>query len=240
MTVTSQNSFEILANGKGVDINLQILNNPNMMQQLIPRTISGEEERGSENLANKFDFRRNASENNLAEILKGDSRSLSSSPRLHISSPAVAKIIKEALVSMMLNVNPMIKQPLVTLNTSAQKVPSQIVESFGEHSGGSGQPLLSTGNEKEVIKERSQDLREVINERTCRQEGQVLDRILPRLKTWANQIEFEEEENWENDEDDEFDEFAEQEIEDDLRSVGSPILPNNQISSTLNLKRKLN
>lgn len=79
-------------------------------------------------------------------------------PIMHISNLEVTRIIKESQVAMM---NPMIKQPFVTLNTLAQNVPSQCFELFGEHSGGSGQPLLSTGNNNEVIRERSQVFREV-------------------------------------------------------------------------------
>lgn len=45
-----------------------------------------------------------------------------------------------------------IKPPLVTLNTSVQEVPSQSMESFGEHEGDSGQMLLSIGNDLNLEK----------------------------------------------------------------------------------------
>lgn len=66
-------------------------------------------------------------------------------PTLHISNPEVAKIIKESQHAMMLNSNPTIKPLMVTLNTSEQDVPSQIMESFGEQEGDSEQQLISTG-----------------------------------------------------------------------------------------------
>ncbi|OIT29218.1 hypothetical protein A4A49_18433 [Nicotiana attenuata] len=52
----------------------------------------------------------------------------------------------------------------------------------------------AVGNDKEVMKDRSQDLREMINEITVRQEEQTFDRMLPRIKTWADQVEYEAEE----------------------------------------------
>ncbi|OIT04525.1 hypothetical protein A4A49_38764 [Nicotiana attenuata] len=65
--------------------------------------------------------------------------------------------------------------------------------------------------EDEVIKDRSQDLREKINEITGRQEEKAFDRMLPRIKTWVDRAEYEEEENWENGADDERDDSVEQE-----------------------------
>lgn len=70
---------------------------------------------------------------------------------IHFSSPQVEKISKESQIEMMLNANLMFKQPLVMLNTSAYDIPSQSCESFGEHGAESGQPILSTGNNKEII-----------------------------------------------------------------------------------------
>lgn len=64
--------------------------------------------RGSEGLSKKLGVRRNVSESNLARTLKGNRGSVLSSPRQHISSLEVAKIIKETQIAMMLNANPMI------------------------------------------------------------------------------------------------------------------------------------
>lgn len=47
----------------------------------------------------------------------------SNTPTLHFSSPHVEKIIKDVQAAMVLN-NTMVKQPLVTLNTSVYDVPS--------------------------------------------------------------------------------------------------------------------
>lgn len=70
--------------------------------------------------------------------------SAAAAPTIHISHPDVARIIKEQQNVMMFNAIP---QPLVvTLNTSAHEIPSQIMESFGEQEGDSGQQLISIRN----------------------------------------------------------------------------------------------
>ncbi|OIS95774.1 hypothetical protein A4A49_58590, partial [Nicotiana attenuata] len=65
--------------------------------------------------------------------------------------------------------------------------------------------------EDEVIKDKSQDLREKINEITVRQEEQAFDQMLPRIRTWADRAEYEEEEGWDNELPEESTDLADQE-----------------------------
>jgi len=74
----------------------------------------------------------------------------SNAPTLHFSNPQVEQIIKDVQKEMMMN-NPMVKQPLVTLNKSVFEVPSQSMESCGEVEGETGQLMLSTGNNNDAI-----------------------------------------------------------------------------------------
>lgn len=71
-------------------------------------------------------------------------------PTLQFSSPALAKMIKKSQAAMLMHTIPKVKAPLVTLNTSAQEVPSQSMESYGEHAIDFGQQLLSTGNNQQA------------------------------------------------------------------------------------------
>ncbi|XP_019260723.1 PREDICTED: uncharacterized protein LOC109238702 [Nicotiana attenuata] len=83
---------------------------------------------------------------------------LTGTPTILFSSPQVEKIIKESQIEMMMYPNPIFKQPLVTLNTSAYDIPSQSCESLGEHRDESGQPILSTGNNNEIIQANVRDM----------------------------------------------------------------------------------
>lgn len=151
-TITSSNGFEVLAHEEDAGINSSYLEHDKMKKQLVPCTSSGKEERCSELLKKQIDVRQTVITNNLAQVLVGHQAHSSSTPRLHISSPAVAKIIKDTQVAMMLNSNHMINKPLVTLNTSVHEIPSKFLESFGDHGSETGQVLLSTRNDKEVVK----------------------------------------------------------------------------------------
>jgi len=120
-------------------------------QQIIPISSSKKGGRTSNNLAKFSGDRQNAINSNVAEVSKGELLPRSSTPTILVSSPQVQKIIKESQIEMMMYANPIFKQPLVTLNTSAYDIPSQSVESFGDFEGESGQLMLSTGNNNEVI-----------------------------------------------------------------------------------------
>jgi len=43
---------------------------------------------------------------------------------IHISNPELAKMVKDAHASMLMNTTPKIKAPLITLNKSVNEVPS--------------------------------------------------------------------------------------------------------------------
>lgn len=84
-----------------------------------------------------------------------------------------------------------------------------------------------------------QNLREMVSER---QSGYgEHDSVLPKSKTWADQVEEEEAEDWGNEEVGQSADFGDQESEDaDLRSVGTPTMPKNGSTSLLRLKSRLN
>lgn len=80
-----------------------------------------------------------------------------SSNKPHFSNPHVQQIIKDTQNAMMMN-SSVVKQPFVTLNTSVFEIPSQSVESFGEFEGESGQLMLSTGNNNNVIQAKVREM----------------------------------------------------------------------------------
>nr|XP_018627042.1 uncharacterized protein LOC108945507 isoform X2 [Nicotiana tomentosiformis] len=164
--------------------------------------------------------RQKAINSSVAEVLKGEHVPSSSTPTIHFSSPQVEKIIKESQIEMMLNANLMFKQPLVTLNTSVYGIPSQSCESFSEHGGESGQPILSTGNNKEIIQAKVRDM---------------------ASNLWADQREEDDEENWGDEFAGNLTEDGDQDSEDEgVLSVGSPSLQKSGNSTILSSNSKLN
>lgn len=129
-------------------------------------------------------------------------------PTLHISNPEVAKIIKESQHAMMLNSNPTIKPLMVTLNTSEQDVPSQIMESFGEQEGDSEQQLISTGNNQQVQKGMASisQANSTNKVTVSKEQHAVMSEFLSTRKTWADQCEEDEDDDFENIQDDSTDE----------------------------------
>lgn len=88
-------------------------------------------------------------------------------------------------------------------------------------------------NDNDVVKEWNQFLLEVNNGKADQHEGYVGDRILPKRKTWADQVE--------EDEDDDINTFDDEECENEsLRSVGSSSIPTNKSSPCTSVKSKLN
>lgn len=59
-------------------------------------------------------------------------------PTIQISNPELAKMVQAAQAAMLQNTIIMIKELLVTLNTSVFEVPSQTMGSFGEYADESG------------------------------------------------------------------------------------------------------
>lgn len=112
----------------------------------------------------------------------------------------------------------MVKQPLVTLNTSVFEVPSQSRESFGEYGGESRQLMLSTGNNNEII------------------QANVREMVI-KSKFLADQCEEDEDEDWGVEIAEESTDVTDQESADeDVLSVASPTLP----KTYAKLKSKLN
>ncbi|XP_070030762.1 uncharacterized protein [Nicotiana sylvestris] len=68
----------------------------------------------------------------------------SNAPTMHFSNPQVEQIIKDAQNEMMKN-STVVKQPVVTLNTSVYDIPSQSAESFGELEGESSSLCCQRG-----------------------------------------------------------------------------------------------
>lgn len=139
------------------------------------------------------------------------------------------KFIKNTRVAMMLNANSMIKQPLVTLNSSVHEVPSQSFQSFGDHESKTGKVVLSTRNDKEVVKIPAS--RKEGNDELGQHEqdlDHVGDRLLSKSKPWADQVE----EDEVSDSEDQGDEG------DSLLSCSSSTVPKNNIASS-SPKRKL-
>lgn len=94
-----------------------------MQQQILTRPSSGKHGQNSEFFGTELRARRNDSKKNLvAELICSQAHS-SNAPTLQFSSPHIEKIIKEAQNAMVL-IATMVKQPLVTLNTSVFEVPS--------------------------------------------------------------------------------------------------------------------
>lgn len=128
-------------------------------------------------------------------------------------------------MAMMMSSNPIIKQPLVTLNTSVHDVPSQSLESFGEHGDVSGQLLLSTGNDYDVVKE---DMREENNVQIGQHENaqhqrELFHRLMFQGKLWADQV----------DDEVDFDDSDGKESEGGSPlSVGSPTAKGNKATQT--------
>lgn len=131
---------------------------------------------GSYDWEKNVDVRRNDSKSKLGMELTGSQAHSSNAPMLQFSNPHVEQIIKNVRNEMMMN-NTLVKQPLVTLNTSIFYVPSQSVESFGEFESESGQHVLSIGNNNEVIQAKMREM--AINS-----------------KLWRDQREEDDEENW--------------------------------------------
>lgn len=128
---------------------------------------------------------------------------------------------------MMMNANPTINQPLVTLNTSALEIPSQSWESFGEHGSDSGQHLVSTGNDYEVVKQKNNFSRGE-NSTQVRKEEMEIDRLeievgRPKTKIWADQVE---------DEEDDVVSDSEDEEEGDISDI-SPTVPKNNTAASI-------
>ncbi|XP_075089075.1 uncharacterized protein LOC142170714 [Nicotiana tabacum] len=117
------------------------------------------------------------------------------SPTLHFSNPDLAKMVKDAQAAMFINTNPKTNATLVTLNTSVHEVPSQTV--VGEQTDDSGYPLLSTGNNQHVEKGRASPTQSnSTNEKTSSKKQQVAtSAIAVNRKSWAEQVEEEEEED---------------------------------------------
>lgn len=111
------------------------------------------------------------------QLLAHDQNEGKVTPTIHFSSPHVEKIIKDSQIKMMLDANPMFKQLLVTLNTSMYDIPSQSCKSIGEHGGESGQPSISTANNKGIIQAKVREM--VINS-----------------KVWNDLREYDNEEGW--------------------------------------------
>nr|XP_009791723.1 PREDICTED: uncharacterized protein LOC104238914 [Nicotiana sylvestris] len=120
--------------------------------------------------------RQNAINSSVVEVSKGELVPRSSTLTILFSSSQVENIIKQAQAEMVMNTT-LVKQPMVTLNTSVFNVPSQSVESSGELKGESGQLVLSTGNNNEVIQQKVKEM--AINS-----------------KLWREQREEEDEEDW--------------------------------------------
>lgn len=145
-------------------------------KQLVLRSSNEQEEQGNADLDKNIGVRRIHSKNNLgAELITIQAHS-SNAPVLHFSNPKVEKIIKNAQNEMMMEAA-MVKQPLVTLNTSVHDIPSQSVESFGEFEGESGQLMISTGNNNEIIRANVRDM-------------------VAKSKLWKEQREEDDEEDW--------------------------------------------
>lgn len=166
--------------------------------------------------------RQNAINSSVAEVSKGELVPRASTPMILFSSSQVENIIKQAQAEMVMNTT-LVKQPMVTLNTSVFDVPSQSVESFGEFKGESGQLVLSTGNNNEVIQQKVKEM--AINS-----------------KLWREQREEDDEDDW----GDGFDgySFEEGEQEVDQESAGEeidpPVKPKPHEATTSSPTTKLN
>lgn len=155
------------------------------------------------------------------EELKGNQAHTSNTPTLHFSSPHVEKIIKDTQNAMAAHTN-IVKQPVVTLNTSVYEVPSQSLESFGEHRSDTGQLVLSTGNNNEIIQAN-------------------IRKMVIKSKLWDNQREDDEEEGWNTEfAGDSSNEGERCSGDEEMLSVGSPFLSKIGSSSKLNSGSKLN
>nr|XP_009801946.1 PREDICTED: uncharacterized protein LOC104247588 [Nicotiana sylvestris] len=104
----------------------------------------------------------------------------------------------------------MVKQLIVTLNTSVYEVPSQSMESCGDYGGEPGQLMLSTGNNNEIIQANS--------------------------KLWLDQREHDDDEDWAAEygfDGESTDGGADQESEEeDLLSIGSQSVPTKEVTLT--------
>lgn len=142
----------------------------------------------------------------------------SNAPTLQFCSPYIEEIIKETQKAMMLSPI-LVKQPLVTLNTSVFEVPSQLEKSCGELEGEPGQIMLTSGFNSSVVQPSLRD-------------------IVSKSRRWDEQHEEDEEEKCgiEDSTDDDIQESADE----DMRSIGSPPLPRNDGASTSSLKSNLN
>nr|XP_009780388.1 PREDICTED: enolase-phosphatase E1-like [Nicotiana sylvestris] len=173
--VTVSNSFEALMNEQDLEDvwkeGQQVQHETNIkprqssatrkqQQQSIPSSNSGKPVQGSGNVTKDRVFDEVTLKHELVEIL-GVRRK---------------RIIKNAQNEMMMN-STLVKQPLVTLNTSVFDVLSQSVESFGDFEGESGQIMLSTGNNNEVIQSN-------------------LRLMAIKSKLWQEQCEDDDEEDW--------------------------------------------
>lgn len=128
---------------------------------------------------------------------------------LRISNPEVAKIIKDTQHAMMSN-NPVTKPFMVTLNISVQNVPSQIMESFGEQEGDSGQQLMSTGNTQQVEKGMVSisQANNTNKMNVTREQQAVTSEVSCNRKTWADEVEEGEEYGFDNTQDDSIEVFV--------------------------------
>lgn len=166
--------------------------------------------------------RQNAINSSVAEVSKGELVPRSSTTTILFSSSQVENIIKQAQAEMVMNTT-LVKQPMVTLNTSVFDVPSQLVESFGEFKGESGQLVLSTGNNNEVIQQKVKEM-------------------ATNSKLWREQREEDDEDDW----GDGFDgySFEEGEQEVDQESAGEeidpPVKPKPHEATTSSPTTKLN
>lgn len=161
------------------------------------------------------------------ELMRGDTGQLahsSSTPTLQFSSPRMEQIIKEAQAAMAMHTNMvthtnMVKQPIVTLNKSVFEVPTQTMESCGEHGVESGQLMLSTANNSEVIKPNVKDM-------------------VIKSKFWADQSDHDDDEDWGIEYDGgSTDDLGQESDSEDMHLYGSLSLPREDASAT---PRKLN
>lgn len=148
--LSSSDYFEALA---AVENDVLVSTTPQddmMNKQIVPVASSKKGVQGNEVVAKEMSVRRSVSKSNLVEEKKDNAHS-SITPTFHFSSPHVEKIIYDTHAAMLTHTN-LVKQPLVTLNISVFEVPTQSMESCGEHGDEFGQLMTSIGNTNEVIR----------------------------------------------------------------------------------------